>query len=543
MTSSSSGTPVQRRALLRAAPVAGLLAATPLSGLLVPGSAAGAPAFVRSGRPALTHGIQAGDVDTSSAVLWARADRPSRLVAEISLDPHFRRSRRVRGPVVTPRTDLTGQIPLRGLPDGRDLYYRLHAEDEHHHHRHHHHGHGHGHGHEGAPGAAQVGRLRTASRTPADVRFLWSGDIAGQGWGVNPAYGGFRIADAMIGRDADFFLCSGDNVYADGPVEAEVALPDGSTWHNLVTPEKTKVAETLDEFRGQYRYNLLADNWRAFLARTPILAQWDDHEVLNNWYPGEVLDDDRYGEKRVDVLAARAHRAFHDYVPTAATSPDPDGRVYRVLHLGPLLDVFVLDMRTHKDPNTADRETTSDGGVLGTRQTRWLLRELERSRATWKVIANDLPLGLVIPDGDLVEGLAQGDDGAPLGREIDIAPVLSGLKRLGIRNHVWLTADVHYTAAHHYSPDRAAYTDFDPFWEFVSGPLNAGAFGPNALDGTFGPRAEFVAAPPHANTSPAEGSQFFGEVGIDAGTRALSVTLRDVEGRALFSKTLEAAAR
>ncbi len=342
----------------------------------------------------------------------------------------------------------------------------------------------------------------------------------------------------MTARDADFFLCSGDNVYADGPLEEQVVLPSGETWTNLVTPEKTKVAETLAEFRGQYRYNLEADNWRAFLTQTPIVAQWDDHEVTNNWYPGEILTDERYTERRVDVLAGRAERAFHEYLPVAPISPDPDGRIYRVLHLGPMLDLFVLDMRSAKDPNTTNDETTRDGGVLGRTQTRWLLRELERSRATWKVIAADLPIGLVVPDGAAQEGIAQGDDGTPLGREIDLATVLRGLKRLGIRNHVWLTADVHYTAAHHYSPERAFFTDFDPFWEFVSGPLNAGGFGPNVLDGTFGPRAEFVAAPPRPNTSPAEGSQFFGEVGIDGATQELTVTLRDVEGAALWSTTL-----
>ncbi|WP_425388824.1 alkaline phosphatase D family protein [Corynebacterium lactis] len=37
-------------------------------------------------------------------------------------------------------------------------------------------------------------------------------------------------------------------------------------------------------------------------------------------------------------------------------------------------------------------------------------------------------------------------------------------------NVVWLTADVHYTAAYHYSPERAQFTDFAPFWEFVSAP-------------------------------------------------------------------------
>ena len=69
---------------------------------------------------------------------------------------------------------------------------------------------------------------------------------------------------------------------------------------------------------------------------------------------------------------------------------------------------------------------------------------------------------------------------------------------------------MHYTAAHHYDPSRAAFGDFDPFWEFVAGPLNAGAFGPNALDATFGPEAVFVEPPPAPNISPADGYQFFG---------------------------------
>ncbi len=187
------------------------------------------------------------------------------------------------------------------------------------------------------------------------------------------------------------------------------------------------------------------------------------------------------------MLARRASRAFHEYVPIAPVPRDHDGRIYRRIQYGPLLDVFVLDMRSSKDPNTDNLEPTSDGGVLGREQTAWLKRELRRSTATWKVIAADLPIGLLVPDGTEWEGIANGAPGKPLGREIDIAEVLSFLKHEGIRNHVWLTADVHYTAAHHYSPQRAAFTDFDPFWEFVSGPLNAGGFGPNDLDATFGP--------------------------------------------------------
>ena len=39
----------------------------------------------------------------------------------------------------------------------------------------------------------------------------------------------------------------------------EVVEPDGQVWRNLVTEEVSKVAETLDEFRGRHRYNLLDD--------------------------------------------------------------------------------------------------------------------------------------------------------------------------------------------------------------------------------------------------------------------------------------------
>jgi alkaline phosphatase D len=523
---------LSRRALLRSGLAVGtgaLAAGTLAAGVLAPPALGRREiaAFVRSGRPRISHGVQSGDVSATSATVWARADRPARLLVEVARDRSFRHAHRVRGPVVTPMTDLTGRVRLPGLRPGTQWHYRVRAVDL-----------------DGrAAGPPETGRLRTASLRREDLSFAWSADIAGQGWGVNPGLGGFPMADTLLGMDPDFFLCSGDTVYADGPVEESVVLPDGKTWRNLVTPEKTKVAETLEEYRGQYKYNLLADNWRRFLARTPQVNQWDDHEVTNNWYPGETLDDDRYTVRDVDTLAARAARAFHEYVPVAPARRDDHGRIYRVLHYGPLLDVFVLDMRTYKDRNGANRETQPDGGVLGRAQTAWLQHELDRSRAVWKVIAADLPIGLVVPDGADFEGIANAEPGRPLGRELDLAQVLSFLKREDIRNHVWLTGDVHYAAAHHYSPERAAFTDFDPFWEFVAGPFNAGGFGPNALDDTFGPEAVFVEVPPRQNTSPAEGHQYVGEVAIDGETAELTVRLRGLDGSVRWSTTLTPARR
>jgi phosphodiesterase/alkaline phosphatase D-like protein len=46
---------------------------------------------------------------------------------------------------------------------------------------------------------------------------------------------------------------------------------------------------------------------------------------------------------------------------------------------------------------------------------------------------------------------------------------------------------------------------FEPLPEFVAGPLNAGSFGPNPLDGTFGPEVVFQKAAPTPNSSPGGG--------------------------------------
>jgi len=96
----------------------------------------------------------------------------------------------------------------------------------------------------------------------------------------------------------------------------------------------------------------------------------------------------------------------------------------------------------------------------------------KRSRATWKVIAADTPIGYVVN----TTGIEHAD--GPRGRGLEIADLLSFIKHAGIRNTLWLTADLHYTAAHYYDPNRAVFQNFAPFWEFVSGPLHAGTWTP-----------------------------------------------------------------
>lgn len=488
-------------------------------------------------RPTITHGVQSGDVSVDSAVVWARADRPSRMQVEISTTDSFNVIHQGVYIDALPEGDFTAKALIDGLPAGQEIFYRIRFQDL------------------ATPsivGEPAVGRFRTAPSDRRSISFVWSGDTAGQGWGIDESRGGMRTYTTMRNNRPDFFIHNGDNIYADNPMAAEQKMPNGEIWKNLVTIEKSKPAETLDEFRGNFKYNLLDKNVLAFNAEVPTFSQWDDHEVYNNWWPGEPLtraEQQRrhYVAQNGLILAARSSRAFHEYMPMRETQIEP-GRVYRKISYGPLLDIFMLDMRSYRGPNGEDKQETygPDAYFLGPTQVAWLKRELLSSQATWKVIAADMPLSLVvIYDVDRkwgIEAIAQGDNGAPLGRELEIADILSFIKHAGVRNTVWLTADVHYTAAHYYDPNKAAFQDFEPFWEFVSGPIHAGTFGPNQLDATFGPQVVFVKAPSKEqgqNLPPSEGMQFFGGIAIDGASEVMTVTLKDVDDRALWSTKIE----
>jgi len=380
---------------------------------------------------------------------------------------------------------------------------------------------------------------------PRDLTLAWSADTAGQGWGINPDFGGYRLYETMRAAQPDVFIHCGDTIYADQPLVAEVKLDDGTVWKNVVTEAKSRVAETLADFRGNHQYNLLDGHMRRFNAEVPQVVLWDDHEVRDNWYwERDLTKDQRYTVKSAALLAARARRAFMEYQPIGITADDPD-RIHRTLPYGPLAEIFALDLRSYRGPNSENRQTVLDerSAILGSTQLAALKARLAASRATWKVIASDMPVSVVVRDlPSFYEAVANGEPGAPLGRELELADLLRFIRDRRIRNVVWITGDVHYCAAHHYDPARATFTDFLPFWEFIAGPLNAGSFAPGVLDPTFGPEVKFTgtSATTKPNRPPSEGLQFFGTLSINARTRALTAKLIDLAGKELFSVELAA---
>jgi alkaline phosphatase D len=507
-------------------------AVLPMTSWLPPsgGRLAQSPGIIRApgSRPALPSGVTAGDVGGGRAIIWSRTDRTARMFVEFATTERFTDPRRVRGPAALETSDFTSRLVLTGLPAGQRIFYRVLYQDL---------------SDLRTWSEPVAGSFTTPSATPRDVTIAWSADTVGQGWGINPEWGGLKLYETMRRAQPDVFINVGDTIYADGPLLPEVKLDDGTLWKNVVTEPKSKVAESISDYRGCYQYNLTDEHMRRFIAEVPQIVMWDDHEVRDNWYWERRQDaDTRFKEKSVAVLAARARQAFFEYNPLPLVGDDPE-RIYRSIPMGPLVEVFALDMRTHKGANTDNRQPAVDASsaIVGPAQLEWLKTSLRSSTAIWKIVAADLPLGLVVGDGaGRYEAVANAEPGAPLGRELEIADLLRDLQRHRVRNVVWITADVHYCAAHHYHPARAKFTAFDPFWEFVAGPLNAGTFGPGTLDPTFGPEAKFIGIPPgmKANRPPSDGFQFFGTLKASAKTRALTVRLHNLAGEIIYTAEL-----
>lgn len=226
-----------------------------------------APAIIaaESERPQALQGLHFGDPGNGSVVVWSRSDRDARMLIEWSYDEQFREVERIVGPHALETTDFTARQALAGLEAGRDVFVRVAFQ--------------------GLDNARAIGEQVTGrfvvppdeldrdndgwERGRRDLRFLWGGDTAGQGWGINPDFGGMKIYEAMRQRSPLFFIHSGDTIYADGPIQESVVAEQGRVWNNIVTPQVAKVAETLDEFRGRHRYNLLDENVRRFNAEVP----------------------------------------------------------------------------------------------------------------------------------------------------------------------------------------------------------------------------------------------------------------------------------
>ena len=418
--------------------------------------------------------IAAGDVTSTSAVLWARAPEAGDVVFEYGPAGEAERGRLEAA--ASAATDFTVKRRVDGLRPGTRYVWRARSGE-----------------------LTAAGEFATAPppSEPARVRWVWSGDLGSAG-NCRRVDDGYRIFAAMERARPDFFIFAGDTIYADHACRGPEFVP-GSGF----------IATTLEGYRAKHRYNREDAAFAAFLRKVPVYAIWDDHEVRND-FAGPF-----------EPLMPAGRRAFLEYWPIEPPASEP-GRLYRSVRWGRLLEVFILDTRQYRSANS---EPDGPGKtMLGAAQRAWLLDGVTASTATWKVIVSSVSLSVPTGRGHrdswssaTVWGIPE-EGGTGFATERDA--ILRAFRVRGVRNLVFLAADVHHAELIRHHPTH----DFS-FHEFIAGPLSASLGRPRPLDAALNPRSLFATG----------GARNFGEVVLEDGR--LTVRIVDEDGSTLFTHT------
>ena len=437
----------------------------------------------------VTHGVASGDVTASSAVVWARASARAQMHVEVADDPGFVGVKSTRSAAATEATDFTAQILLSGLAPETRYWYRVWLA--------------------GAGGAGRsdvsnevVGTFKTAPAAgdSRPVSFIVGADVGGQRYCRNAALGGYTIFGSMAALQPDFFVANGDMIYADGDCPAEG--PDGpGGWENIPgdfpgigdpVVDWTNTQQVRDVYLRHYRYNRADPFYQLFLRQTPIIGQWDDHEVINDFgAPWTYWNSATVARAGYPNLVAQGLETFFAYTPMERPGSDPS-RIYRSFRWGQDVEVFVLDARSYRDRNDLPDTEANDKEMLGREQIAWLVDGIRNSTATWKIVSSDVPMS--ITTGSVAFGRdAWANLGAePSGFERELLRLLSQLDRVNASNVVFVTTDVHFAQTIAYDVDADGDGDRLVLHELVCGPLNAVMAMPRPLDPAANPTSLYA---------------------------------------------------
>ena len=411
--------------------------------------------------------IASGDVTDSTAVVWVRPVEGREVTVTAG--------KQTVGPVTVNARGIA-KLSLTGLSPGTDVHYTATTCSE-----------------DGACGQA-AGSFTTAPTATAPLSLIVGGDLGGQGH-CRAVEGGYRIFEALAALQADRFIANGDFIYADGTCTdtspAGVRVIPGD-FPSVADPSVDWTAADA-VFDAHWSYNLADPALRAFLEKTPMISQWDDHEIINDfgapWDAWHTADAERSG---YPALIASGRAAFFDWSPIAGTS------IERQFAWGGLVDLFVADGRSHRSLNSMP--DGPDKTLLGAEQRQRLIEGLTTSQATWKVVSLNVPIST--PTGSSAwkagrDGIASGTGaGAPEGAddistatgfEHEWTEILAAVEAAGVTGLVFVTTDVHHVRSIRYQVDLNEDGTPLVFHEFISGPLSAWTGDPPPLDETYSP--------------------------------------------------------
>jgi alkaline phosphatase D len=316
-----------------------------------------------------THGVASGDPLPDGVVLWTRVtpdeEGPVELVWRVATNPDLE-DVIAEGTVVTDAsTDYTVHADVRGLAPATAYFYAFEV-----------------------PGRrSPVGRTRTSPVEHCErLRFALV-SCAKYTAGYFNVYA--RIAER---DDLDFVLHVGDYIYEYGNDDPK-SSPGPKIGRGVEPPHE---ARTLTDYRARYAHYRRDPDLQLVHETHPIIATLDDHELADDAWRGGAGGHDAVSEGDWAARREAALRAWREWMPVRLPPPPDEDQLYRTLGFGDLADVIMLDGRTKRDPQTKGAEMDAPGrSVLGQKEHEWLLGQLSRSQATWRLIGNDVMIGQV----------------------------------------------------------------------------------------------------------------------------------------------------
>ena len=338
---------------------------------------------------AFRHGVASADPLPDGVLLWTRCTTDGRGPVPVDwwVSPTAEASDVVaRGTAeASPEADFTVDVDVRGLEPATSYWYGFRAGGT----------------------SSPVGRTRTAPDGP--VERLRVGLVSCAYWSC----GFFNAYANLAARDVDLVVHVGDYLYENDVMSR--------SRHAVRAQQPPGPLLTLADYRTRHAQYKTDADLQALHARHPIVAVWDDHELVGGtWRGGAGSHRPSHGDWR--ERTAGAVRAYFEWVPVRRRVPHS---VYRTVRLGPLADLVMLDTRlTGRDrPATsgapAVRILDPGRSLLGEEQWAWLEDEVRASRARWVLVGNQVmqaPLRALNVAGGL--GLNPGQwDGYPAERE------------------------------------------------------------------------------------------------------------------------------
>lgn len=434
--------------------------ASALSAIPLLSRSTSAARYVAFASDPFTLGVASGDPDATSVVLWTRLAPEPKVPgggmspAAVEVRWELAADESMKQVVASGTTNATFalghsvHVEVSGLQPNRWYWYRFHAGDA----------------------VSPIGRTRTLpapDATPDQLNFAFASC-------QNFEQGLFTAYQQMAEDNLDLVFHLGDYIYEyEAGRNGKVRTHLGAEIHSL------------DDYRirhAQYRADPLLHHMH---ARCPWFVTWDDHEFDNNC-AGDVSEEPNMAPAAFLARRAAAYQAYYEMMPlrAACLPKGPNMQLYRRAAFGTLAEFQILDARQYRSDqpnddkrsplNAAARAETQS--LLGRQQREWLLNGLEKSGATWNVLAQQVMMGTFIPNGDATNPTYSMDQWP--GYFDERTKLVQFMKDHQVRNPVVLTGDIHSNWANELRVDDTRPESPVVATEFVGTSISSGGNGP-----------------------------------------------------------------